>query len=91
MLLLYLNTLKNCCLEINQNSNCEFFLQDVVMGNYYLLIYISLLFIFFPTQGSNPGLPALWADALPFEPLEKPFIFIMNLYFFLKKFLKVGV
>ena len=26
----------------------------------------------FPTQGSNPGLPSLWADTLLSEPLGKP-------------------
>ena len=26
----------------------------------------------FPTQGSNPGLPALQVDSLPSEPLGKP-------------------
>jgi len=31
----------------------------------------------FPTQGSNPGLPALQADALPSGPPRKP----ENVYF----------
>ena len=32
----------------------------------------SLLQGIFPTQGSNPGPPALQADSLPAEPLGKP-------------------
>ena len=35
------------------------------MGCHFLLQKVFL------TQGSNPGLPALQADALPSEPLEK--------------------
>ena len=35
------------------------------MGCHFLLQRVFL------TQGSNPGLPALQADALPSEPLEK--------------------
>ena len=35
-------------------------------------VAISLLQGTFPTQGSNPGLHALWADALPSQPLGKP-------------------
>ena len=33
---------------------------------------LSLLQGIFPTQGSNPGLPALQADSLPAEPQGKP-------------------
>ena len=33
---------------------------------------LSLLQEIFPTQGSNPGLPALQADSLPAEPQGKP-------------------
>ena len=29
---------------------------------------LSLLQGIFPTQGSNPGLPTLWANSLPAEP-----------------------
>jgi len=36
------------------------------MGSHSLLQGIYL------TQGSNPGLPALWADSLPLEPPGKP-------------------
>ena len=35
---------------------------------------LSLLQGIFPTQGSNPGLPALQADSLPAEPQGKPII-----------------
>ena len=35
-------------------------------------VAISLLQGTFPTQGSNPGLHALWADALPSQPVGKP-------------------
>ena len=33
---------------------------------------LSLLQGIFPTQGSNSGLPTLWADSLPTEPQGKP-------------------
>ena len=33
---------------------------------------LSLIQGIFPTQGSNPGLPALQADSLPAEPQVKP-------------------
>ena len=33
---------------------------------------LSLLQGIFPTQGSNPSLPALQADSLPAEPQGKP-------------------
>ena len=32
----------------------------------------------FPTQGSNPGLPALQADALTSEPPGKPLVYIVS-------------
>ena len=34
--------------------------------------YYALLQGIFPTQGSNPGLPALQADSLPSEPAAEP-------------------
>ena len=36
------------------------------------LVSLSLLQGIFPTQGSNPGLPALQVDSLPAESLGKP-------------------
>ena len=44
--------------------------------------WVAILFSgIFPTQGSNPGSPALQADSLLSEPLGKPF---MGVYTFLK-------
>ena len=41
---------------------------------------LSLLQGIFPTQGLNPGLPALYADSLPAEPQGKPIYLVYVLY-----------
>ena len=42
---------------------------------------LSVLQGIFPTQGSNPGLPALHADSLPAEPPGKP-SYLLSSYIF---------